>query len=98
MPSSRVTAFLASLLSDGNYFPDDFLWDCEQEVLDFDRLGAIRDMLPDVNPLFMSRIPFKVCIEDKSDQNDRFDIPRSLSYLRLASFMHCVALKMTRKL
>ena len=46
MPSSVLTDFLTVLIIDGNYFPDDFLWDCELRNLEFDGLGGTRNMLP----------------------------------------------------
>lgn len=62
MPPPHITTFLSSLISDGNYFPTSFLWPCESAALDFDRLGATRCMLSEVDPLFASKVPYKASV------------------------------------
>lgn len=37
MPSARITDYLITLIEDNNYFPEDFFWDHERDVLEFDR-------------------------------------------------------------
>ncbi|RYH26661.1 hypothetical protein EON65_14350 [archaeon] len=37
LPSPSIITFLVSMISDGTYLPEDFLWSCEFNMLDFDR-------------------------------------------------------------
>jgi hypothetical protein len=37
MPHDNITDFLITLIEEGNYFPRDFLWDCETKNLEFNR-------------------------------------------------------------
>lgn len=46
MPSITITNFLVSFLSDENYFPDDFFWPNEQPLMQYNRLGGTRDVIP----------------------------------------------------
>lgn len=69
LPAVSITALLASLLGDGNYWPEGYFWPSESCVLDFDRLGATRDMLPVVHqPLFGSHTGYRITIDEPSNQ------------------------------
>eukprot|EP01039_Chlorochromonas_danica_P004287 gene4287-4707_t len=69
LPAVSITALLASLLGDGNYWPEGYFWPSESRLLDFDRLGATRDMLPVVHqPLFGSHTGYRITIDEPSNQ------------------------------
>jgi hypothetical protein len=48
MPNEFITDFLLVLIEDENYFSSDLLWGFEVDLLEFDSLGATRQMTPEV--------------------------------------------------
>jgi hypothetical protein len=45
LPSAKATAFLVGLIDDDNYFPDDFLFACEDAVVSKSSLGGTRGIV-----------------------------------------------------
>lgn len=68
MPPPHITTYLSTLVTDGNYFPDEFLWLCENTAFDFDRLGATRGMIVEVDPLFVSRSKYTSQVQVTDEQ------------------------------
>eukprot|EP01031_Cornospumella_fuschlensis_P031821 gene31821-38477_t len=70
LPSPSITTFLVSMISDGTYLPEDFLWNFEYKMLDFDRLGAQRAVLVEVDPALAAKVGYKMVIQPPSSSSN----------------------------
>lgn len=50
MPPSDIVTFFSYLAGDSNYFPEEFFFEAEKSVLSFDSLGAVRILVPEIDP------------------------------------------------